>query len=215
MNFKLVLLYSHHPSRYPNFLLFLSYSEWDTIYDPANPVWYNFEARPPGHSQSTSDLHNNVNYFSNDENYKEFGKEEYCEMVSEQEAQYSFGRHSLTEKFKPNLPFVLYWTYGSKALRYDDIKEIDLINRDEFLETEISECKSIYDPVVLYFGEKTELNISKSVDTHTEYTLFTYLNNTRYYLARNSKRKITDDVSERYMLTLTSVKNKDTMKGNK
>ena len=62
---------------------------------------------------------------------------------------------------------------------------------------EISEGKSIDDLVVLYFGEKTELQISKPVDTHTEYTLFTYLNNTRYYLTRGSRYN-TDDGSERY-----------------
>ena len=117
-------------------------------------------------------------------------------MVSEQEAQHSFGRHSLTRKFKPNLLFILYWTPESRALTYEDIREIDSIDRDEFIELEISEAKSKYDPIVLYFGEKTELQISKPVDTHTEYTLFTYLNNTRYYLARGSFTY--DDGGERY-----------------
>ena len=135
-------------------------------------------------------------------------------MVSEQEAKYSFGRHSLTHKFKPNLPFILYWTYDSRALRYVDIREIDSVNRDEFLKLEISEVKSIFDPVVLYFGEKNELKVSKPVDTHTQYTLFTYLNNTRYYLARGSERYDTDDGSEQYTIVLTSVKNKDLMKGD-
>ena len=119
-------------------------------------------------------------------------------MVSEQEAQYSFGRHSLTHKFTPNLPFILYWTGQSRALAYSDIREIDSIDRDEFIKLEISEVKSIDDPIVLYFGEKTELQISKSIDTNTEYTLFTYLNNTRYYLARGSWTYDTDDGSERY-----------------
>ena len=135
-------------------------------------------------------------------------------MVSEQEAQYSFGRHSLTHKFTPNLPFILYSTNGSRALRYDDIREIDSINKFRFLNLEISEVISIDDPVVLYFGEKTELKISKPVDTHTEYILFTYLNNTRYYLARGSRYN-TDDGSERYWLVLTSVKNKDMIKGDR
>ena len=118
-------------------------------------------------------------------------------MVSEQEAQYSFGRHSLTHKFTPNLPFILYYTTGSRALTYNDIREIDSVKRDEFIKLEISEVKSIFDPVVLYFGDKTELQISKHVDTHSEYTLFTYLNNTRYYLARGWKYN-TDDGSEQY-----------------
>ena len=117
-------------------------------------------------------------------------------MVSEQEAQYSFGRHSLTHKFTPNLPFILYWTYESRTLTYESIREIDSIKRDEFIDIKISEVKSIYDPVVLYFGDKTELKISKPVDTNTEYTLFTYLNNARYYLARGSWTY--DDGSERY-----------------
>ena len=135
-------------------------------------------------------------------------------MVSEQEAQYSFGRHSLTHKFTPNLPFILYLTDGSRALTYKDIGEIDSIDRDEFIKLEISEIKSKYDSVVLYFGDKTELQISKPVDTHTEYTLFTYLNNTRYYLARGSRYN-TDDGSEQYWLVLTSVKNKNMIKGDR
>ena len=135
-------------------------------------------------------------------------------MVSEQEAQYSFGRHSLTHKFTPNLPFILYSTYDSRALTYNDISEIDSSDWEYFLMCEISEGKSIDDLVVLYFGEKTELQISKPVDTHTEYTLFTYLNNTRYYLTRGSRYN-TDDGSERYWLALTPVKNKDMIKGDR
>ena len=134
-------------------------------------------------------------------------------MVSEQQDKYSFGRHSLTHKFKPNLPFILYWTTASRTLRYYDIKEIDSVDTDEFFESEMSEGKSKSDPVVMYFGEQSEVNISKPVDTNTEYTLFTYLNNTRYYLARGSKWDKFD--SEQYMLILTSVKNRDTIKGNR
>ena len=195
-------------------MLFLPYSSWPTVYDPANPFLHSFEIRPSGHSQSISNLKNNINYFSNDKNYKEFNKEEYCEMVSEQEAKYSFGRHSLTHKFEPKLPFVLYWTTDNKALTYESIFEIDSIDRDEFIKLEISEIKSMFDPVVLYFGDKIELNTSKPVDTYTEYTLFTYLNNTRYYLTRGSERYIRDDGEELYLLALTSVKNKDMIKGN-
>ena len=135
-------------------------------------------------------------------------------MVSEQEAKYSFGRHYLTLKFKPNLPFILYWTFERRALTYESIKKIDSFDWDEFLKLEIGDVKNIADPVVLYFGDKTELNISKPVDTHTEYTLFTYLNNIRYYLARGSRYN-TDDGSEQYWLALTSVKTKDMMKGDR
>ena len=133
-------------------------------------------------------------------------------MVSEQEAQYSFGRHSLTHKFTPNLLFILYWTPESRALTYESIREIDSIKIDEFIKLEISEVKSKLDPVVLYFGDKTESQISKHVDTNTEYTLFTYLNNTRYYLARGWKYS---DRSEQYWLVLTSVENKNMIKGDR
>ena len=135
-------------------------------------------------------------------------------MVSEQEAQYSFGRHSLTHKFTPNLPFILYWTAGGRALTYESIREIDSIKRDSFLDLEISGVKSIYDPVMLYFGDKTELKISKHVDTHSEYTLFTYLSNTRYYLTRGIRYRTTD-YNFNYFLALTSVKNKDIIKGDR
>ena len=136
-------------------------------------------------------------------------------MISEQQAEYSFGKHSLSDKFKPNLPFILYWTTASKPLIYNDIWEIDSIDRDKFLKFKMSEHKTVNDPVVLYFGEKTELKISKPVDTHTEYTLFTYLNNVRYYLARGSGRYNTNDGSEQYRLVLTSAKNKNMMKGDR
>ena len=135
-------------------------------------------------------------------------------MVLEQQAQYSLGRHSLADKFKPNLPFVLHWKTDSSQFDYQSIKEIDSIDRDEFLNSEISKRISIFDPVVLYFEEKVGVNIIKPVDTHTEYTLFTYLNNTRYYLARGS-RYDTDDNSEQFMLELTSDKNKDIIKGDR
>ena len=174
---------------------------------------YNFEIRPSGDSQSTQDLFHNIINFSNNEYYKEFKKEKYCEMVSEQQDKYSFGRHSLTHNFKPNLPFILYWTYDNRALTYESIREIDSVGRDDFFKSEMSEGKSIYEPVVMYFGEQAEVNVSKPVDTNTEYTLFTYLNNTRYYLTRGS-RYYTDD-SEWYWLALTSVKNSDTIKGDR
>ena len=77
----------------------------------------------------------------------------------------------------------------------------------------MSEGKRYNEPVVMYFGEQAEVNVSKPVDTNTEYTLFTYLNNTRYYLTRGYRYN-TDD-SEQYMLILTSVKNRDTIKGNR
>ena len=97
---------------------------------------------------------------------------------------------------------------------YVNIREIDSVYRDDFLMSEMSEVKSKFDPVVMYFGEQAELNASKPVDTNTEYTLFTYLNNTRYYLTRG-RRYDTDDGSEWYWLALKSVKNRDTIKGDR
>ena len=199
---------------YPHFYLFVPYSSWHTTYDKRNPLRYNFEIRPSGDSQSTQDLRYNIYSFLNNEYYKEFKKEKYCEMVSEQQDKYSFGRHSLIHNFKPNLPFILYWTYHSIELRYIDIWEIDSINSDDFFKSEMNERKSIDDPVVMYFGEQAEVNVSKPVDTNTEYTLFTYLNNTRYYLTRGSQYD-KDDESEQYWLGLTSVKNRDMIKGNR
>ena len=78
----------------------------------------------------------------------------------------------------------------------------------------MSEHKSITDPVVLCFGDKAVLNMNKPVDTNSEYTLFTYLNKTIYYLARGSGKYRTNDGSEQYTLELTSVRNKDIIKSN-
>ena len=182
---------------YPHFYLFVPYSSWHTTYYKQNPVLHNFEIRPSGDSQSTEDLSDNINCFSNNKlYYKELSKEEYCEMVSEQQAKYSFGRHSLTHNFKPNLPFILYWTGQSRALTYASIREIDSVGRDDFFKSEMNEGKSEFEPVVMYFGEQAEVNVSKPVDTNTEYTLFTYLNNTRYYLTRGSEIYKTDDGRE-------------------
>ena len=135
-------------------------------------------------------------------------------MVSEKQASYYFGRHSLTYNFKPNFPFILYWTGQSKPLTYKSIKEIDSIVSDEFFKPKMIEGKSIDDTVVMYFGEQTEVNVSKPLDTNTEYTLFTYLYNTRYYLTRGRRYK-TDDGSGQYKLAFTSVKNRDTIKGDR
>ena len=203
-----------HRLTLPTLLPIVPYSSWHTTCDTQNPWRYNFEIRPSGDSQSTQDLSDNICYFSNNEYYKELLKEKYFEMVSEQQDKYSFGRHSLTHNFKPNLPFILYWTYDSRALTYQSIKEIDSVDTDDFFKSEMNESKSIDDPVVMYFGEQAEVNVSKPVDTNTEYTLFTYLNNTRYYLTRGSQYD-TDDDSERYKLALTSVKNRDMIKGDR
>ena len=72
----------------------------------------------------------------------------------------------------------------------------------------------LFDPVVLRFEEIAEIDINKPIDAHTEYSLFTYINNIKYYLARGSRKYHTDDETKSYMLVLTSVRNNDVIKGD-
>ena len=113
------------------------------------------------------------------------------------------------------MPFVLYWTNNSRLLTYEDIFEVDSIKTNVFLHFKPNELKSIYDPVVLLFEDRNQSNIYEPIDTHTEYRLFTYLNNTKYYLALGSGFKKDDDETL-YKIVLNSEEiNRDIIKGDR
>ena len=93
-------------------------------------------------------------------------------------------------------------------MTYEDIREIDSIKTDEFLNLNTNHHKSINDSIKLYFEDSDESKISEPVDTQTKYMLYACLNNTKYYLARRSTKLNSND-----MLVLTSDKNKDLIEG--
>ena len=134
-------------------------------------------------------------------------------MIEEQQDQYYNGRHTFTHLFKSNLPFTLNSVNQSWSLTFEDVIKIDSVYRDESLVFDISKQNRKFDPIELYFENRDQSKSHEPIDTHSEYTLFAYLNNTKYYLARG-KKYAEDDNKENYMLVLTSIKNKDMIKGN-
>ena len=124
-------------------------------------------------------------------------KKGYQKMVEEQESKYLFGQQSKKLPFKLNQPFVLY-NWNKKSIKYKDITYIDSKEIFDFKNSSYSEAIRFY-----FEKEGSKSRDSQYISPQTEYKLFTYFNNVKYYL----------DATNEFLLDLRSTKSKNTIKG--
>lgn len=122
-------------------------------------------------------------------------------MVEDYKDKYSFGQQSITQPLKLNQPFTLYNWRKKELLWYYNITYIDSLELKSLIGEEIGNK-----PVLFNFeNEGSRRNDSQHVKLQTEYRLFTYLNNTKYYL----NKRLRDSYLE-----LRSTESKNTVKGS-
>jgi len=146
-------------------------------------------------------LKNNYNNFLSKNKVGKFTKEEYFQLIKNQEEDFFYGQKSIKNPLKLNQSFVLYiYTWNkNRVFLINDIPNIDSI-----LDTELS-SKNQNDPLLFNF-EKALWSINDSneyITTESEYKLYTYFNETKYYITVDSKNK---------NLTLSSEENRDIIK---
>ena len=128
-----------------------------------------------------------------------FTKEEYFQLIKNQEEDFFYGQKSIKNPLKLNQSFVLYIWNKNRVFLINDIPNIDSI-----LDPELS-SENQNDPLLFNF-EKALWSINDSneyITTESEYKLYTYFNETKYYITVDSKNK---------NLTLSSEENRDIIK---
>ena len=144
-------------------------------------------------------LKNNYNNFLSKNKVGKFTKEEYFQLIKNQEEDFFYGQKSIKNPLKLNQSFVLYIWNKNRVFLINDIPNIDSI-----LDPELS-SENQNDPLLFNF-EKALWSINDSneyITTESEYKLYTYFNETKYYITVDSKNK---------NLTLSSEENRDIIK---